>query len=239
MGRIKDALKKTRLGILSLRVKLQESNIRSCTEKKLILEEKLAKLQGGENCTEICVLAQARRRMLNARQKSDDRSGDELTYAYHKIKNSTVYTSVRGLFRIPRRFVFISKLVSTLFAVVQTSIFALLSLLLLPFLALGYIVYGLLGYRQYKKYAAQIASRSKNGAVILIYHTKDTNVKNINASAYQNGENAVVKIDASPSLLFMRTGVDKNGCYYGRERFLEYLKKKDVLCADSTTLIRL
>ncbi len=246
MGKIKDLYRRIYLNILSLRIQLQESTIRTSVEKKLLLEEKAAKLEQGENSDE-CANAEAQRRILNTCQRIKETSSSEIAYRYKKITDSFVYSSVKNIFKLPRRFMLVSKItvyVSTALTIIETSafalVFAIVLLLSLPFTFIGYVVYGLTGTRRFKRVSARLSEDSKKGITVLIYSTKDKQkIKNINASSYGTDGRAVLKINDNPTIFAMNAGVDKYGCYYGRMRFWEFVEKKNVLSTDDITVIRL
>ncbi len=247
MGKVRETFERLKRNILSFRIRLQESNIRASVEKKLMLEEKLARIEMGERSVGACANAEARRRILNTCEKMNESGGDELTYRYRKLKDSAAYVSVKNIFKLPRRFMLVSRLtryISLLLTIIETSAFALAFVILLalslPFTVIGYIVYWLIGRRRFERYAEQISKQSESGIVILMYSTRDKRrIKNTDASLYAEDGKAVLKIDLDPSFGMMNVGIDHHRCYYGRPRFKEYLEKKNMIKTSDITVIRL
>ncbi len=246
MGRITDLFEKIYLNVLELRIRLQESTIRTAVEKKLLLEEKAVQLEIGK-CSDEYFNAEIQRRILNVCEGIKKRSGSRIAYRYKKITDSFAYSSVKNLFKLPRRFSLLSKLavyISTVVAVIETSAFALtlviMLILSLPFTLVGYTVYGTLGKRRFEKFAKKLALDSEKGVTVLIYSTNDKRkIKNINASAYAKNGRSVLKINGDQAILTMNVGIDRYGCYYAGTRFREYMEKNNVISTDDITVIRL
>ncbi len=240
MGRLKDSLKKIKFQILSFRLHLHCATVRTAEEKKIKTESAIARLNGGNEAQKICAELEARRRITAIDEYIEESSEKELTYRYKKLKGSFAYTSVMGLFKLPRRFMLvtrISKFISVFFTVVEAGAFFIILLLLLPFFVLIYTFYASSDLYRRKRYADRIFSQSPNGIAVIIYSGKEK-TERIDASAYKDF-GTVIKVRQNAPFFSVAVGVDRYGCYYAKSGFLDYLRKRNSQNRTDITIIRL